>query len=202
MADGGEHSSGARNLPHSDQIIGVSSEQRLTVSGPRQRDAISGSCFTTQADNFGFQLIHDGFRFQIPDLNGWTSRGAEPVSVWTEGESVDYVGSFERVQMFTLIEVPEHGFTVFTTGSAQRTVRRHGDGVDVPTMAVVIGLQLAVGEVPNFDHLIPTTRHDDWVLCVGREPHVRHPLCVAFFLDGVFALTKGVPQLDGVVTSS
>ena len=46
------------------------------------------------------------------------------------------------------------------------------------------------------DKLIPTSRHNDWVLWVRAEPHARNPLGVALLCDGVFAVAKRVPQLD------
>ena len=49
------------------------------------------------------------------------------------------------------------------------------------------------------DHLIPSARDDDGVLVVGREPHAGDPVLVAILLDGVLALGKSVPQLDGLV---
>ena len=50
------------------------------------------------------------------------------------------------------------------------------------------------------DHLIPSARDDDGVLVVGREPHAGDPVLVAILLDGVLALGKSVPQLDGLVS--
>ena len=37
-------------------------------------------------------------------------------------------------------------------------------------VANVVGLQLAVCQVPDLDVLIPTSRHDNWVQVVWREP--------------------------------
>jgi hypothetical protein len=37
---------------------------------------------------------------------------------------------------------------------------------------------------------------------VGREADAGHPIGVSFFLDGVLALGKGVPQLDGLVPAA
>lgn len=52
------------------------------------------------------------------------------------------------------------------------------------------------------DHPVPTARNDDGVLVVGGEADAGHPIGVTFFLDGVFALGKGVPQLDGLVPAA
>ena len=52
------------------------------------------------------------------------------------------------------------------------------------------------------DVFIPSTRDDDGVRVVGREPNAGHPVGVTLLLDGVLALSKGVPQLDGLVAGS
>ena len=49
------------------------------------------------------------------------------------------------------------------------------------------------------DHLIPSARDDDGVLVVGAEPDAGDPVVVGLFLDGVLALSQGVPQLNGLV---
>ena len=51
--------------------------------------------------------------------------------------------------MLAIIKIPEHGLSVLATGGTQGTVRRHGDGVQVTTVSNVVGLELAVGQVPD-----------------------------------------------------
>jgi hypothetical protein len=63
-----------------------------------------------------------------------------------------------------------------------------------------VGAQLAVGEVPHLDHLVPAPGHDDGVGGHGGEAHAAHPPGVSLrVLDRVLALAQGVPQLDGAV---
>jgi hypothetical protein len=47
--------------------------------------------------------------------------------------------------------------------------------------------------------LVPASGDDQGVLSVGGETNAAHPLGVALILDGVLALTKGVPEADGLV---
>lgn len=51
----------------------------------------------------------------------------------------------------------------------------------------------------HLDELVPTSGDDDGVLGVGGEPDAGDPLGVALVGDGVLAVTKGVPELDGPV---
>ena len=105
----------------------------------------------------------------------------------------------EGVEVLAVVEVPEHGLGVLAAGGAEGPVGRHGDRVEVPGVADVVGLQLAVGQVPHLDVLVPPAADDDGVLVVGREAHAGHPVAVPLLLDGVLALGERVPQLDGLV---
>ena len=51
--------------------------------------------------------------------------------------------------MLALVQVPEHGDTVLATGGSEGAIGRHGDGVDVASVAVVVGLQLELREFPD-----------------------------------------------------
>jgi len=66
----------------------------------------------------------------------------------------------------------------------------------------MVGLQLAVSQVPHLDILIPASRDDDGVGIVGREPDGGNPVLVPILLDSVLALCEGVPELDGLVSAS
>ena len=55
----------------------------------------------------------------------------------------------QGVQVLAVIQVPEHGLGVLAAGSAEGAVGGHGDGVQVAGVTNVVGLQLAVGQVPD-----------------------------------------------------
>ena len=55
--------------------------------------------------------------------------------------------------MLAIIEIPEHGLGILATGRAQGTVWRHGHSIQVPSVANVIGLELAVGQVPHLQQV-------------------------------------------------
>lgn len=62
---------------------------------------------------------------------------------------MDLVVGVKRVQVLGLVEVPQHGGAVLATGSAERAIGGDGDGVDVASVADVVGLQLARRQFPN-----------------------------------------------------
>jgi hypothetical protein len=51
--------------------------------------------------------------------------------------------------VLALVQVPEHGDTVLATGGSEGTVGGDGDGVDVTSVAIVVGLQLELGKFPD-----------------------------------------------------
>ena len=93
------------------------------------------------------------FRLSYPDLDAGPGGGAEPVAVGAEAERVDGVATpVEGVEVLALVEVPQHRLPVLAPRGAQRPVRRHRDRVEEARVAVVVRLQLAVGQVPHLRH--------------------------------------------------
>ena len=76
----------------------------------------------------------------------------------------------QGVKMLVVGEIPKHSLAVLAAAGAQGAVRAQGDGVKVPGMANVVSLQLAVGQVPDLDVLVPSGRDNDGIGVVGREP--------------------------------
>ena len=50
--------------------------------------------------------------------------------------------------MLSLVEIPKHGDTVLSARRSEGTVRRNRDSVDIPTVAVVVGLQFELRKLP------------------------------------------------------
>lgn len=136
---------------------------------------------------------------QIPDLNGWAIGDAQPVAVGREAQGIDDVVVLQGVQVLAVIQIPQESLGVLATGGAERAIGRDGHSVQIAVVAMMIVLQLAVGQVPDLDGAIPATGHNDGIRVVGRETHARHPISVAILLDGKLALSQSVPQLDGLV---
>ncbi len=62
---------------------------------------------------------------------------------------MDFVASGEGVEVFRLVEVPEHGSTVLASGSAERAVGGDGDGIDIARVTDVVGLDAAGCKFPH-----------------------------------------------------
>lgn len=86
---------------------------------------------------------------KVEDLDAGSGRGAQPVAVGREYEGVDNIASLERVEVLALVEIPEHGNAVLAARSSKGAIGRDGDGVDVPSVSVVVGLQLELLQFPD-----------------------------------------------------
>jgi hypothetical protein len=66
--------------------------------------------------------------------------------------------------------------------------------------------ELAVGQGPNLYKTIPSSRDDEGNSNRGREANARNPFTVSLSIcggvNGVLALSKSVPKLDGLITRS
>ncbi|KAJ0879195.1 hypothetical protein HanRHA438_Chr10g0448591 [Helianthus annuus] len=146
------------------------------------------------------EINDNGLALQIPDLDAGLSGRTEPVPVRAEAKSVNDAPSFERVESLTLREIPEQNHAVFATTGTQGTIRGDRNSVDVSGVAGQGGPELAVGEVPDLDGLIPGGRNNGGLESVGAETNAAHPVSVRIsVLNGVLALAQSVPELDGLV---
>jgi len=99
------------------------------------------------------------------------------------------------------MEIPQHGDSVLTTRSAQGTIRRNSNSVDVSGVTVEVILEFAVTEVPDLNSFIPSSGDDKRILSVWGESDTADPVGVrTSSVNGVFALTEGVPQTNASIT--
>ena len=97
----------------------------------------------------GLELVNLALLLKVEDDDAAGGSSAEPVSVGREDKSVDLVAGVEGVEVLGLVEIPEHGGAVLTTGGAERAIGGDGDGVDIAGVADVVSLELAGRELPN-----------------------------------------------------
>lgn len=137
------------DTPGTDDVVGVTGEQGLAVGGPGEGDTLGLPALLAGGGELGLELVDLALLLEVEDDDGAGSSSAEPVAVGGEDEGVDLVVGVEGVQVLGLVEVPEHGGAVLATGSAEGSIGGDGDGVDVASVANVVGLQLAGVELPN-----------------------------------------------------
>ena len=137
------------DTPAADLVVSVSSEQGLAVGAPGQGDTLGLPALLANLQVLGLQLVNLALLLEVEDDDAGGGGSAQPVAVGREDKGVDLVTGGERVQVLGLVEVPEHGCSVLATGGAKRTIGGNGDGVDVASVADVVGLDTARSELPN-----------------------------------------------------
>lgn len=192
-----------RNLPDADLVIGITGEESLSISWPGKWQALwwIGLGWVVRWDSWT-QFFDHLLACQIPNLDWWSISDAQPVTVWREAQSVDDVVVIQSVQMLAVIQIPQQSFAILSSRCAQWAVRWDGDSVQVSVVSIMVQLQFAVGQIPDLNGAIPTSRDDDWIHLIRWETNARDPIAVTIFLNGVLALSQSVPQLDGLVARS
>ena len=184
--------------------VSVSRKEGGAVSGPAEAGAVGSHSALADRDLALLKpdLVDDDLGLEVPDLDALLGGSAEPVSVGAKDEGVDDVASFETVESLAFVEVPEHGSAVLASGSAEGAVGGNGDGVQIASVANKVGEELARGEVPDLDELVPAARHDEGLGRRRGKAHAGNPLGVAILVDGELALSEGVPELDALIAGS
>jgi len=188
------------NFPNSDDVIGVSREEGGSISGPGEGNASGVEGLGLEVRVVLGQVSNNSLGLQIPDLNTTLGGSTEPISGWAEYKGVDDISSVQRIKVLSFVQIPESSSSVFTTRSTQRTIGRYSDGINVASVSNQVGSEFAVGKIPDLNKLIPTSGDNNWVLNVGGESNTADPLGVSLLINGVLALSKGVPQLDSLVS--
>jgi len=93
-------------------VIGISTEQCLSIGTPSQTKTM---IVLLALSLERLQLLHNTLTLQIPNHDTTARRSTEPVSRGRETQSVNLVLGLERVEMFRVVQVPEHSGTVLAT---------------------------------------------------------------------------------------
>ena len=81
---------------------------------------------------------------------------------------MNFVLGFETVEVFAVIEIPEHGCAVFAPRSTEGTVRGDGDGVNVAGVTEVVCAEFTFRQFPDLAvNKLFRQQRTKVVLCVG-----------------------------------
>jgi hypothetical protein len=136
------------DAPGADDVVGVAGEEGLAVGAPGEGDALGLAGLLADLE-LGLELINLALLLKVEDDDAAGSGSAEPVAVGGEDKGVDLVVGVERVQVLALIKIPQHGGTILAARSAQRSIGRDSDSVDVAGVTNVVSLKLAGRELPD-----------------------------------------------------
>ena len=188
----------SHNLVHADDVVSESSEQGRSISGPAEGRAI-GELSALSGGGREANLSDDNLRLEVPDDDASRGTSAQPVSVRREDEGVDDSVSLEGVQVFALIQIPQHGLLVLSSRGAQGSIRGNSHSVQVASVLLQRLSELAVAEVPHLDGLVPSAGDDQGSGGAGREADAGNPVRVSLVGDSELALAQSVPELDRLV---
>jgi hypothetical protein len=189
------------NSVNTNNVITVSSKENGSISRPRKavdgRDLAIFILFRTER-------INNNLGLQIPNLDAIVGCGAQPVTVRRKAKIVNDFTSIKAVKTLAFVQVPKHGSPILSSRSTEGTIWRNTDSVEVSSVSDKVVTELAVGQSPNLDQTIPSTRDNEWNRLRRRETNARDPFGVAVFAlsDSVLALAQSVPQLDSLVAGS
>lgn len=132
------------------------------------------------------------------------SVAAEPVSVRGEAQGMDDSSSLKRVKALALIQVPKHGSSVLSSRGTKGAIWGNTDSVEVSSVSDKVVTEGKGVTHPNLDETIPSTGDNKWYLNRRAESYAGNPLGVTLSLstEGELALSKGVPELDGLISGS
>jgi len=117
---------------------------------------------------------------------------------------MDDSSSLKRVKALALIQVPKHGSSVLSSRGTKGAIWGNTDSVEVSSVSDKVVTEGKGVTHPNLDETIPSTGDNKWYLNRRAESYAGNPLGVTLSLstEGELALSKGVPELDGLISGS
>jgi len=148
--------------------------------------------------------VNNNLGLQVPNLNALISSGTQPVSVGGEDKGMDDFSSIEGVQTLALVQVPKHGGSILSSRGTETAIGGDAHSVKVSRMSNKIISELAISQGPNLDKAIPSTGNNEGNRLARAESNAGNPFRVTLGIstNGVLALSKSVPKLDGLITGS
>jgi len=138
----------------------------------------------------------------VPNLDALLSSNNNPVSLGGKQDNVDGAINFSLGEELAVNEIPHNDLTVLASGGEVGSLGWHGERVNLCLVANEGILKSHGCVVPNLDCLIPRSRNDEGSLGILEELNCGNPVSVSALLNGEFALTNGVPDLEVLVSAT
>lgn len=196
------------NVVDSDGVVGEGSEELVAVGGPGQSGA-----WEDIGSQLGFLLLlilfNDdlgncviGIVVQVEDVDTIFARSGDPLSGGVEGNLADGGTSVQGSAFFLeVVQVPKLDGIFFTSGGNVVTSGGNGQRVDVFVVGLEGVLDQEVG-VPDLESAVPAGRGEVGALLNGGVSDAGDPVGVVVLLVGVLAVSDGVPELEGLVSTT
>lgn len=133
------------DLPDTDGVVSVASEEDLSVGRPGEGDR--GRLLAL--GELDVELLVKLTALKIVDLDAGSGGSGKPVTAGGEGQVEDLVRVLERVRVRVVINVPDDDNTLLTSGSAEGSVRSKSGGGNVVLVTNEVSNVVAGGNVPR-----------------------------------------------------
>merc|ERR1719221_2439024 len=104
------------HLVHVDVAVCGPCEERVAICAPGKRHTPWDPALWWRR---GCQLVQDILVLQVPNLDGGVRRGHQPIILGAEAQRIDRAARIQRVEVLSVIHIPEDGCTVLSTGGAK-----------------------------------------------------------------------------------
>jgi len=104
--------------------------------------------------------------------------------------------------MSSFNKVPDVDLTVSTTGGDEVGVWCKIEGVDLSFVSYKSVHEGHDGVIPNLDGLIPRGGNNDWLFDIVEVSNAGNPIGMRVLVNGEFANSVDVPNLDGFIDGS
>lgn len=195
------------NSVNTDDAIRVSSKESSSIRRPLKGSTVGSTSLSRNLIEVSrSQSIYNNLGLKIPNLDLLISCSTQPVTVGGEAKGVDDLTSIKRVKTLALVQVPKHSSSVLSSRSTEGSIGGNAYGIKVSGVSDEVIAKLAVGQRPNLYETVPSTRDDEGNLNGRGETNAGNPLGMSLTIrtsiNGVLALSKSVPKLDGLITRS
>jgi len=151
---------------------------------------------------WGFVEVDEFLVWEIINLDTFFGTNNEPVDLGGEEDNVNWGFSIDLFKMSSFNKVPDIDFTVSTTGGDEVGVWCKIKGVDLSFMSYESVHEGHDGVIPDLDGLIPRGGDNDWLLDIVEVSNAGNPVGMRVLVNGEFANSVDVPNLDGFIDGS
>jgi len=191
----------------SDVVVGPTCVEDGAVLGPCEGGAtkeslgFEGNVVGVDVWNF-LDFLDQLLVGQVEHSDSLVGSNDQPVQLLGEEDNVDWWLAVDLSQVGTSLEVPAHDGSVTGAWGEILGVLDHVDGVDLGLVSRESVQELHVKIVPHLDGLVPWGSHNECWWFLVEELNAGNSISVLVLVDGVFAFTLGVPDLDLVVKTT
>jgi len=151
---------------------------------------------------WGFVEVNEFLVWEVINLDTFFGTNNKPVDLGGEEDNVNWGFSIDLFKMSSFNKVPDIDFTVSTTGGDEVGVWSKVEGVDLSFMSYESVHEGHDGVIPDLDGLIPRGGDNDWLLDIVEVSNAGNPVGMRVLVNGEFADSVDVPNLDGFIDGS